>query len=74
MRWLKAVFEVVPVTIAFDSLEAQGFDPEGGSDEGVLVFYTDRNADDLRDAIWELNGGNWCEVTTITEEEADVFL
>lgn len=74
MRWLKATFEGVRAFKAFDLLEAQDFNPEGGSGEGVLVFFNDRPEDALCEAIWALNGGLLCEVVVITEEEAEKYL
>lgn len=73
-RWLKATFEGVLAIKAFDLLEAQGFNPEGGSGEGILVFFNCLSEADLCTAIWELNGGLLCEVVVITEDEADKYL
>lgn len=72
-RWLKANFERVSPLQVFDALTK--FNPEGGNEPAmVVVFWTSATADEVRDAIWALNGGCFCEVVEIDEDTADQYL
>lgn len=71
-RWLKASFEAVSARKVFETLEVK-FGSSGGND-GVVVFWTAATPEEVCEAIWELNGGCWCEVVEIHEDEADKFL
>lgn len=69
-RWLKASFEAVSARKVAAALEKMG--AEAG-DEGVVVFWTSATPDEISQAIWALNGGCWCKVVEITEDEADNY-
>lgn len=70
-RWVKVTFErasIAKVLNAFPD-EAEGCDVN----ESCVVLLTTQDNESIRDKVWKLNGGAYCEVTEISDIEADKY-
>lgn len=70
-RWVKVAFEgaSVPKIIKAFPDEAEGCDVN----ERCVVLLTTQSNESIRDQVWKLNGGAFCEVSDISDIEADKY-
>lgn len=74
IRFVKVAFEHVSLNRICDVL-GDKYEFVGGDDsERVAIFYTDASTCSIQDDIWKLNGGAYCEIIVISEDDAEAYM
>ena len=73
--YLKVQFEGVGTQKLIDLLTNEEWEVVGAPYAGLLIVYSDVSlCKKLHDAIWKHNGGMWCYIEPISEDDADQYL
>lgn len=72
LRYVKVAFEgtSVPKMVKVFGDEAEGCDVN----EHCIILLTTQSNETIRDTVWKHNGGAWCDVTDISDIEADKYM
>lgn len=74
MSYLKAKFEHVGSLRLAGLLADEGWLPICGDLDYLIIKGNHDDINRLTKAIWAHNGGAWCEVTQLTDDEADAYM
>lgn len=72
-KYFTVQFEHVSVRKLHDALVDANMDPIVVAD-GFAAVYTTATDVEIRELVWSLNGGNYCEVNEATEDDLREFI